>query len=425
MRIDRLTIRNFRCFEERTFDFHPQFNMLIGENASGKTSILEALAIAAGSWLLGLNGSESRHIRPDDVRLVGKVDREEIAFNEQYPVTVEAIGKVQDQTIAWCRKLTGPNGRTTSVEARDIKRLAEQADRKVREGGETLLPIIAYYGTGRLWLQPRDTAPLTQRHLSRFEGYRGSIDDRVSPRELTRWLERQDRISYQEKREPELYRTVRTAMCCMVEHATEVVFDNRRLEVVVRFDDQQMQPFGHLSDGQRNILALAGDIAMRMALLNPHLGTDVLLHTPGIILIDEIDLHLHPKWQRHIVEDLRHTFPKVQFIATTHSPFIVQTLREGELLPLEGQAISNLANKGIETIARGLMGVERPEVSPVYENMVEVAKDYLVLLDEAAGSPEEKLQKFKEQLAAKIAPFADNPAYQAFLELKYAAKLGE
>ena len=91
--------------------------------------------------------------------------------------------------------------------------------------------------------------------------------------------------------------------------------------------DGRLTPFYHLSDGYRNTLAMAADIAVRAATLNPALSSLAMEETPGVVLIDEIDLHLHPKWQRQIVEDLRGAFPKIQFVATTHSPFIIQSLR--------------------------------------------------------------------------------------------------
>ena len=211
----------------------------------------------------------------------------------------------------------------------------------------------------------------------------------------------------------------------MIEQAAEVRFDNKRLEVVVEFKDGGLQPFSHLRDGQRSVAALAGDIAMRMAQLNPHLEEKVLLETPGIALIDEIDLHLHPKWQRHIVEDLRCAFPLVQFVATTHSPFIIQSMREGELLMLQGQPVPHLENLPLDAIAKGLMDVPEPQASERYLEMRDAAKDYLQTLDAAKSSPEENREAYEKQLNDIIEPYADNPAFQAFLELKRVVKLGK
>jgi hypothetical protein len=101
----------------------------------------------------------------------------------------------------------------------------------------------------------------------------------------------------------------------------------------------------------------------------------------------------------------------------------VQSLREDELINLQGQSVPQLGNLSVQQIASGLMGVERPDVGQRYEQMVNAAKDYLVTLEEAAKAPADKLAEYESKLAACTAPYADNPAFQAFLELKHAAKL--
>jgi predicted ATP-binding protein involved in virulence len=83
------------------------------------------------------------------------------------------------------------------------------------------------------------------------------------------------------------------------------------------------------------MLAMVGDIAQKAAKLNPQLGANVLLETPGVVLIDELDLHLHPRWQRRVITDLRRTFPKIQFICTTHSPQLIGQAKSGEIILLD------------------------------------------------------------------------------------------
>jgi predicted ATP-binding protein involved in virulence len=440
MRIDELRVVNFRGFDEHEFTLHPQFNVLIGDNGTGKTAVLEALKIAIGSWFLGIKGQKSVGIRSGDVRLVGRVFAGEFSFEEQYPVAVTARGQIlvsgprpdeaSSLSFGWKRALRSPNGRTTSRDANNLKRVAEALDVGVRQGSAVILPALAYYGTSRLWLKPRRTERRRKtpdkRELSRFVGYRDCIDRRLDPKDLGRWMERQSRIAWEDGEVPTLYRVVRRAVAEMVEEAADVRYDPKRAEVIVVFGEHEAVPFSYLSDGQRTMLALVGDLAMRMARLNPHLGDDVLAHTPGVVLIDEIDLHLHPTWQRHVVDDLKRIFPQVQFVTTTHSPFIVQTLDEGELISLDSQApASRLDNLGIETISRSIMGVERPEQGPKYQHMVQAAKEYLLTLEEAKHSPEEELEAYKRRLAEAVEPFADNPAFQAFLELEREGKLSD
>jgi predicted ATP-binding protein involved in virulence len=95
------------------------------------------------------------------------------------------------------------------------------------------------------------------------------------------------------------------------------------------------QPFHLLSDGQRIMIGLVADIAIKAAILNPHLGESVLSKTPGVVLIDEIDLHLHPRWQRHLVEDLKRTFPEMQVFATTHSPQVIGETPREQIIQLD------------------------------------------------------------------------------------------
>lgn len=433
MRIDTLRVSNFKGFAEHELRFHPQFNLVVGENGSGKTSVLDALAVAAGSWFLGLRGQDSRHIRPEDVRLLASESESAVHWERQYPCTVEASGEVLDQSLEWRRSLNGPGGRTTYVEARQIKALAEEADAFVRAGLKKTLPLISYYGTGRLWDVPREQATVSDASqfvegepTSRLDGYRNSVDQRLSVGTLVRWFAQQSWLSFQRSgKESAVFVAVREALVRNVQGATGIHFDAKLGEMVITFADGHRQPFMNLSDGQRCMLALVGDIAQKAATLNPHLNEHALTTTPGIVLIDELDLHLHPIWQRHLIEDLRSTFPRLQFVCTTHSPFLIQSLRSGdELQMLQGVPTAQLADLSVEEIARGIQGVPETRVSARYAEMKQVARDYLETLEEAALAPEAKLEQYKQRLASNLAPYADNPAFQAFLEMKRAARLG-
>lgn len=351
----------------------------------------------------------------------------------QYPCVVNASGDVMGRSLSWQRSLNTPGGRTTYVNARDIKNLAMKTDQQVRTGAKVILPLVSYYGTGRLWDVPyerfkvRSEKPFIRKDTrSRLAGYRNSVDPRVSVAELTRWIAEESWSAYQEGGAvSDTYSAVRSAILGCIEDSHDLYFDPRRGEVIVEFGTQGRQPFSNLSDGQRTLLAMVGDIAQKAATLNPLLEDRALLETPGVVLIDELDLHLHPVWQRRVIEDLRRIFPLIQFFATTHSPFLIQSLRSGEeLLMLDGYPTAQLANKSLEDIAEGIMGVINPDVSSRYEKMQRTALHYFETLDQASLAPKEKLAKFQEDLAKAIAPYADNPAFQAFLEMKRAAKLG-
>lgn len=174
-------------------------------------------------------------------------------------------------------------------------------------------------------------------------------------------------------------------------------------------------PFILLSEGYRNTLGLIADIAYRMAELNPHVTTD----TPGVVLIDEIDLHLHPKWQRIIVGDLKRIFPNCQFIVTTHSPFIIQSLKAEELIRLddEMEIEKDPLRESIEDVTENYMGVDEVERSVQFKKMEQVASEYFALV--AQGQKEKdskKVKSLKKKLDELELQYSDDPAYVALMK---------
>jgi len=310
---------------------------------------------------------------------------------------------------------------------------------KVGRREKPLLPVIAYYGAGRAWLAHNERKKLKAKSngpANRWEAFYDCLNERIRIADLAHWFQGEHiAMGNRQGSYRSGFEIVRKAVLACVPGADGIWYDSDTEEIALSIDGNS-QPFGNLSAGQQTMLALVADLAIKMVTQNNFLvppdalGAEdepwprVLAQTPGVVLIDELDVHLHPKWQRGIVESLRTVFPSIQFICTTHSPFIVQSLRTEELTNLQGQTIPVMGNQSVDDIVKGLMGVERPDVSQRYEAMVDAAKSYLLTLEEAKKAPAEKLAEFEKRLAARIAPYADNPAFQAFLELKHAAKLG-
>ena len=454
MRIDKLEIENFKLFAQQEFTFHPQFNLVIGENGSGKTSLLNALSVALGGWAHAYIKSKNnlRPIANDEIREI-QIDNR---FDKTKETFIKAYGKgeivdqfrKQNEIIAmWIRERDENQQRTqgrvwyapfNKDYELDFKKLGSNVLNYIEKGNKFNLPLIAFYECDRLW-KPKDKLNVeaaAKAQYTRFAPYVDCFHTATDHQAIGEWLLKQKLISLDEGEETPLSQSMRNAAKAALEGCVGFKFDIGQARVMVEFVDGTITPFEHLSDGQRTIVSLFCDIARRAAILNPHLGGNASAETQGVVLIDELDLHLHPKWQRNVIESLRKAFPKIQFICTTHSPFLIQSLRSGEeLIMLEGQPTAQLANKSIEEIAQGLMGVEaitrqimsveNPQVAARYEEMKGVAKSYLETLEEAAMSPEEKLAAFKERLASSIAPYADNPAFQAVLEMERALKLGE
>ena len=145
------------------------------------------------------------------------------------------------------------------------------------------------------------------------------------------------------------FEVVRRAVLRCVPGADRMWFDGDRSEIVLSIEGQA-QPFSNLSAGQRMMLALVADIAINAVTQNNHLVPehvpatangalpDVLAQTPGVVLIDELDVHLHPRWQRRVATDLKSTFPRIQFVCTSHSPQVI-----GEVAPEEIRMLDELA----------------------------------------------------------------------------------
>lgn len=440
MHINRIKLTNFRGFENRTFEFlRPlnasidagSFHALIGENGRGKSSALNGIAIGL-NFFEHLSGSAAwREYRTADVRLTATSVRDTIRFVPADESSIECWANVCEVSCSWIRCYGSPR-RAIELFAtkRDGEREGRLAFEKLKElrqptpnGELKTWPLLAFFGSDRAGhLQSSKTFKFDK--AQREHGYRGAFEGRPNLELVRDWL-LWERIAVLEKRHKrEGYLAVERAILGCVPGATKLFFDADRKELALTIDGATI-PFSALSDGQRGIVGMIADLAIRSVLLNPHLGVKATLETPGVVLIDELDLHLHPKWQLRIVDDLRRTFPRVQFIATTHSPFIIQTLRPGELIDLdEHQPTAEFFNKGIETIAAGLMGVSNPEVSPRYRQMVSDAKSYLTTVDEAAKNPKKSLAAYEKQLAKQLAPYADNPAFQAVLEMEREAKLG-
>jgi predicted ATP-binding protein involved in virulence len=342
MRIDELTIKNFNGFEHRTFSFNPRFNLLVGDNATGKTSVLDALAVSVGSWFLGIRGYEtSPGILSDEVRVTAHAHFDSYTFEKQFPSRIESTGVVMGQRISWARELQREGGRTTTVNAKPISEVASEAERRVRAGEEITLPLICSYGTERLWFEkghhtPNAGANGTGRGPSRLDGYRDCFNFTIQETALIDWIRDQSTVSLQTKKDTVALGVVKSAITMCVEGAKSLFYDGRYKDLVVLLDEHGPQLFKNLSDGQRIMLTLVGDLASRAAILNPHLADAALRDTAGVVIIDELDLHLHPRWQRRVIHDLKTTFPSVQFIATTHSPQLVGEAQPDEIRLLDG-----------------------------------------------------------------------------------------
>jgi hypothetical protein len=295
------------------------------------------------------------------------------------------------------------------------------------------LPLLLYYGAGRLWDVHRDSN--TEKPGSQLDAYRYCLDPKSDQNAFEKWFKKLALSEIQKKRPVSAMDAVKAAVLNCIPGAHDFYHDIDEDCIMIKLEKEGLVPFDCLSAGYRNMVAMVADIAHRAARLNPHHEANAAKETAGVVLIDEIDLHLHPKWQRRVVSDLKSAFPRLQFVATTHSPFILQSLVAGEVIDLEQTITPELveslpdevaapgpanefSNRSIEDIIECVMGISVPQRGERYQAMYEVAKQYYAVLQQTQVANEDEKEDLKSKLNELSAPFSDNVAYHAFLEME-------
>ncbi|HEX9255594.1 MAG TPA: ATP-binding protein, partial [Candidatus Angelobacter sp.] len=164
MRIDRIDIENFKKFAKQSLDLHPNFTLLVGDNGSGKTSVLDALSIAASIWLVeppdSTLANSGRIIRPFHIRLEPEIKGDRTQFNERRPVIIQATGQVGNHgPVSWTRQIRRDGTRTSNVEARQALEYVREIYNRDSAGEQIICPVLAYYGAGRAWLPSNERIP--------------------------------------------------------------------------------------------------------------------------------------------------------------------------------------------------------------------------------------------------------------------------
>lgn len=403
MRIDHLAIRNFNGFERFEIDFDPQFNLLAGDNASGKTSVLDALTVLLESWVRGIQGDGTGGgISPAYIRIVEHTHEDSHSFERQLPVRLEASGQVVGEAISWARQRNREKGGTTSAEARNIAEAAMRAARSVRENASIVLPLICSYGAERLWYESPKRAKVHGKGAkegkhSRLDGYENCLDFGIRETVFSEWMRAQVLDSFQLGKKTKALQVTEKAITACVDGAKALVYSEREKELAVFIEPFGWQLMPNLSHGQRLMVTMIGELVRLATGLNPQLGDSVLDQTPGIVLIDELDLHLHPKWQRRIIHDLKSTFPSIQFITTTHSPQLIGEAKPHEVRILEdGKAYSPPYSYGLDSSR--VLG----EIQGAAERNAEVGSLIHRVSEEIDGEHFDEARKLLHQLEEQV-----------------------
>jgi len=393
MKLNEISIKNFRGFEDFHAKLHPNLTVFIGNNGSGKSTALDAIAIAIGTFFSGLDGVSGTGINKEDVTCKSFDMGTVIDLQHQYPSIITAKGDIDGKLLEWTRSLNSASGRTTTIDAKSIISVAESYQARIREGDTSLiLPVISYYGTGRLWAQKKEKKATDQLvQFSRLSGYIDCLAAESNEKLMLKWFEKMT-IQQAQRRQPspELNAVEKAVSRCFAgitgssDVVTQFNLDTHSLDILYTNSDGKKirVPMKNLSDGYKNTIGMIADIAYRMATLNPQLLGDVLTETPGIVLIDEIDLHLHPVWQQRIIRDIQTLFPKVQLIVSTHAPSVISSVKRENMLVLteHGQAYAlpvEVYGKDANSILRAVMDAShRPvEVQILFDRFYQVVED--------------------------------------------------
>lgn len=315
--LEKLELFDFRRFEHLEVKLHPELTVLIGDNGSGKTSILEAisktLSNIANEILKGSNGKE---LSRSDVNNGADKERANIKT-----VFGDGIGlKFVEGNLSVAK-----TGKSPSY-LEDLKRIG-RLWLSVDRSHEINLPCFVHYSDKRNCHEVMEY----KRKEDRFDGYREAFDDPKAFGYFMVWYIRLQRKVRSGVSLSKFHLTSVDAVICSSLNMTQIYVDTSTGEEVVWFKTENGADvrFEQMSAGQKALTALFGDIARRLILLNPKL--DNPLEGQGIVLVDEIELHLHPKWQQGVLLNLQKSFPNIQFIVTTHSPQVLSTVDKSNI----------------------------------------------------------------------------------------------
>lgn len=400
MIIKNAEIKNFRGIDCVTIEFKPGFNLVKGENGKGKTSILEAIAVGLGGYIAGVGDTTTRHFMKDDIRkIIKKTGDGSCSKFFQVPTEVSIQATIQGQDYYWTRKRNSVAASRSTVQPRTICKIAE----KMAMDPETELPILNFQGAGRIWNRKgeRNNNIFNRTQYSRTVGYVDTLQEESNIKLLLNWCVRMETISWQKHQEIAEYEAAKKAVSDFMSYMNDgekyQFFYDRQLNELVYETREGLFTISNLSAGYQSLIWMVFDIAYRMAILNPDKKSDIA-NTAGIVLIDEIDMHLHPKWQWNIIDALRKTFPNVQFIASTHAPILFASAKDVWIIDVEGEEYQySYSHYGIDLNTALKDYQQTAEIPLAIKAKMNQFYDYLD--DENYEKAREILSELKEQTA--------------------------
>ena len=369
MKVKQLDLKNFRGFEgEHSVVFHEDLpTVIIGVNASGKTSIVDALFQLLSLHILKMFPISGEYISYSSSDIT--VRKGECSLFIDYFYSKKRNLKKGRLGTQFSR-LTGKLRPTNTDD-----KFNEHIKDILYGSNENLLPIFLYFPAVRN-TATEEFSELNETKFGRDKRlniFRRIYQDTIDFSRLTKWYIEQENIqnkervsikdySYISPRFASIKNGINSFLTTFLSENYELDLgeDEEGSQVIVIIKNEKELQFEQLSAGEKMIFGLVFEIVYRMSIGNPK--AENLLLTTGVVLIDELELHLHPKWQANVLNALHQTFPNIQFIATTHSPLIINSLKKEQLILiddakiLQGDKIAEVYGKDANWIIQYLMG---------------------------------------------------------------------
>ncbi|MCY4472424.1 MAG: AAA family ATPase [Kistimonas sp.] len=426
MKIDKLRLSHFRCFEDFEITFHQQLTVLVARNGAGKSTVLDGVQTALNLFLTRVPKVKGSNPRDTDFQV----------YPDGHRPPYMRVRCESTDGIIWDRTEKRDQTRKTASqipEAVGVRQLHEYVDGFIDAHNDNQpyqLPVLIYYGTERAVFDVPQRKRGFGKDFSRLDSYEGSLESRTNFRRFVQYfyvLEDREAKLQKDARSfdielPEL-KAIRKAIATLLPEFSNprgaepagIQVDWNKNGVIKQLRIEQ------LSDGYRTTLAMVMDIASRMAEANPELENP--LETEGVVLIDEVDLHLHPGWQQTILLDLMRAFPNVQFIVSTHSAQVISSVKPECLRVIDWQdskpgLVPIQFSEGAEAqqILQDVLGLESVRVAELdivkklnrYQQLIEQdqwntdeAKKLRSTLDKWGGEHEPELKRLDMDIQMK------------------------
>lgn len=458
MEIKQFRLTNLGRFSELEAELAPtpelnsNVTVFIGNNGAGKTSILKALATNL-SWFVARLRSEKGSGSPisEGVILNGQPSALiEVTVLDDHGQSSNPDSDIDNAIYHWSLAKTQTGKKTKfNSNLNDASRLADLYRTALTQNEKLGLPLIAFYPVERAVLEV--VLKIKKKHsFNQIDGYDNSLNQGVDFRRFFEWFrEREDsenesglpqdvldKLSEALGDNNDVWHTLQSLMASSRDRqltAVRTAISNfmpgfgklrvrrkPRLHMSIDKNGQTLNVM-QLSQGEKSLMALVGDVARRLAMMNPALENP--LHGDGVVLIDEVDMHLHPTWQRSIIERLTSTFPNCQFILTTHSPLVISDYKNVLVYSLDDGVVSKVPSQYGEDANSVLLNVMDTHIRNA--QIASQLNDLLDLIQQtndaiSVSQAKDALSKLEEKLPANHLEIVKAKMLLRKQELKYA-----